>query len=203
MKTIQLNLYELTELEETARKKAIDANRYINVDDQWWEFVYDDFISICGTIGITVDKKDIFFRGFYSQGDGSAFSATINLLELIDHIASQNRKSYAPQLDLNLTVPEIDRRILKLIREGKLDVGPQIIHPNRGYYVKAQINENLPYRFKGHPQIEKQLDLLERSLEQIAETLNSFLYKSVEQEFDYQNTGRSISRNCNLNYILI
>jgi len=99
MKIIQLNLYEFAELEETAKEKAIEADRYINVDYHWWDVIYDDFISICETIGVTVDKKNIFFRGFYSQGDGSGFTADIDLPVLLDGIINQKWKNYAPKLD--------------------------------------------------------------------------------------------------------
>ena len=193
MKTIQLNLYEFAELEEIAKQKAIEAHRYINVDYRWWDFIYDDFISICQTIGITVDKATIFFRGFYSQGDGSGYVAEINLPVLLDSIATQKWKDCAPKLELDLAVPEIDRRVIKLIRESKLDTAPQITHPHRSYYVKAALNENLPYSFHGYPQIEKQLDLLEDGLIKIAETLNRFLYKSLESEYEYQTTDQAVA----------
>jgi len=193
MKTIQLNLYEFAELEETAKEKAIEADRYINVDYSWWDFTYDDFIKICQTIGITVDKKNIFFRGFYSQGDGSGFVAEIDLPVLLDGIVNQKWKEYAPKLELDLALPEIDRRVLKLIQESKLDTAPQITHPHRNYYVKAELNENLPYSLHGYPLIEKQLDILEDWLIKIAETLNRFLYKSLESEYECQTTDQAVA----------
>ena len=193
MKTIKLNLYEFAELEETARQKAIEADRYINVQHQWWEVIYDDFVSICDTIGITVAKKDIFFRGFYSQGDGSGFTAEISLPVLLEGIVNQNWKAYAPKLELDLKVPDIDRRVLTLIQDGKLDTAPQITHPHRAYYVKAELNENLPYSRHGYPQIEKQLDILEDGVIKIAEILNRLLYKSLEAEYEYQTDEQSVA----------
>jgi hypothetical protein len=193
MKTIQLNLYEFAELEEPAKEKAIEADRYINVDDQWWDFAYDDFIGICQTIGITVDKATIFFRGFYSQGDGSGFVAEIDLPVLLDGIVKQKWKDYAAKLELNLAVPEIDRRVVKLIQESKLDTTPQITHPHRAYYVKAELNENLPYSFHGYVQIEKQLDLLEKGVQQIADKLNRHLYKSLQNEYEYQTDEQAVT----------
>jgi hypothetical protein len=193
MKTILLNLYEFAELEEIAKQKAIEAHRYINVDYSWWDFIYDDFISICQTIGITVDKATIFFSGFYSQGDGSGFIAEIGLPVLLDAIVNQSWKEYAPKLELHLTVPEIDRRVIKLIRENKLDTSPQITHPHRGYYVKAELNENLPHSYHGYPLIEKQLDLLEDGLIKIAVILNRYLYKSLQDEYEYQTDEQAVT----------
>jgi hypothetical protein len=186
MKTIQLNLYEFAELEEMAKQKAIEADRYINVEHQWWNVIYDDFISICETIGIIVDREKIFFRGFYSQGDGSGFVAEIDLPALLDGILNRKWKDYAPKLELDLIVPEIDRRVLQMIRENKLDISPQIVHPHSRYYVKAELNENLPYSYHGYPLVEKQLDILEDGLVKIAESLNRYLYKALEAEYEYQ-----------------
>jgi hypothetical protein len=111
----------------------------------------------------------------------------------LNGIVTQRWKEYAPKLELNLAVPEIDRRVLKLIREGKLDATPQITHPHNGYYVKAELNENLPYSFHGYPLIEKQLDLLEDGLIKIAETLNRFLYKSLEAEYEHQTDDQAVT----------
>lgn len=193
MKTIQLNLYEFAELEEKAKEKAVEADRYINVDYRWWDVIYDDFIAICQTIGITVDKATIFFRGFYSQGDGSGFVAEIDLPVLLDAVVNQRWKEYAPKLELDLALPEIDKRVIKLIRDSKLDIAPQITHPHRNYYVKAELNENLPYCFHGYPLIEKQLDLLEDGLIKIAETLNRHLYKSLQNEYEYQTDEQAVT----------
>jgi hypothetical protein len=120
MKTIHVNLYEFAELEALAKEKAIETDRYINVNYPWWDFIYDDFISICQTIGITVKKGSITFDGFYSQGDGSAFKAEIDLPQMMEAVANQNWKSYAPKLELDLALPEIDRRVSSLIKSGKL-----------------------------------------------------------------------------------
>lgn len=42
MKTIQINLYPFAELSEEAKEKALDEHRFINVDNDWWDSVYED-----------------------------------------------------------------------------------------------------------------------------------------------------------------
>ena len=49
--------------------KVLDKHRYINVDTEWWEWVYEDFI----VENEYFDIKKIYFSGFYSQGDGAMF----------------------------------------------------------------------------------------------------------------------------------
>ena len=57
------------------------------LDHYWYEYVFDDFETICGILGIalgtspvhlhngkTRDAPHIYFRGFWSQGDGACFA---------------------------------------------------------------------------------------------------------------------------------
>lgn len=46
MKTIKINLYQYDELSDKAKQKAIENLHDINVDYDWWEFVYDDAENI-------------------------------------------------------------------------------------------------------------------------------------------------------------
>jgi hypothetical protein len=61
--------------------KLIDKYRDINVDvNAWWECVYDDFKEDMAKIGIRVDQ--IYFSGFWSQGDGACFEGCVTNWEL-------------------------------------------------------------------------------------------------------------------------
>lgn len=68
MRTINVDLFSFEELSEEAKTVAIDANRYINVDHAWYEFIYEDFEENC-IFGV----DNIYFSGFWSQGDGAMF----------------------------------------------------------------------------------------------------------------------------------
>lgn len=68
MRTINVNLFSFDELSESAKEKAIESFRDINVDHDWYEFTYEYFKENC-IFG--VDK--IYFSGFWSQGDGAMF----------------------------------------------------------------------------------------------------------------------------------
>lgn len=74
METKTVTIYEFNELDEKTQQKVIDGNRDINVDSNWWEFVYEDARHAASLIGI--DIKDIYFSGFSSQGDGACFVGT-------------------------------------------------------------------------------------------------------------------------------
>lgn len=42
MRTIRIKLYKFAELSEEAKKKALQNLSDINVDHNWWEYIYDD-----------------------------------------------------------------------------------------------------------------------------------------------------------------
>ena len=86
---IETTVYELDELSEAAKEKARSWYREHGLFDEWYEFVFEDFQVICGLLGIDLDTRPvrlfgggtrddpcIFFRGFWSPGDGASFSGT-------------------------------------------------------------------------------------------------------------------------------
>lgn len=194
MKTIQLNLYSFEELDEKAKQKALTAYQDLNVDDEWWNFIYYDFIAICACVGIAVDKDKIYFEGFYSQGDGSSFDAGVDMPALIKSIRTSAWKSYAPKLEFSFPVPGIDRRVLALVETGKVDMDARIISRNRGYGVVVDLGVYRAFEpVKNHDLVYGELDELEKWLNNVAEILNRFLYKSLQQEYEYQTSDEAVA----------
>lgn len=72
MKTVEFKVYKFDELSKEVQDKVINKNRDINVDDDWHEFVTDDWMEeIIPSKGF--NPKQIYFSGFWSQGDGAMF----------------------------------------------------------------------------------------------------------------------------------
>lgn len=55
MRTIETNIYQFSELSETAKAKAIENLYDINVDYNWWQFVYED----AKNIGLKITAFDL------------------------------------------------------------------------------------------------------------------------------------------------
>jgi hypothetical protein len=85
---VETTVYHLHELDESARDKARNWYRETAFYDDWYDCIYEDFETICGILGIhlktrpvrlfgggTRAKPCIYFRGFWSQGDGACFEA--------------------------------------------------------------------------------------------------------------------------------
>lgn len=64
MKTVNLNLYSFNELSDDAKQKAIESLSDINVDFEWWDWVYGD----ASDIGLNITGFDLG-RGAYVNGE--------------------------------------------------------------------------------------------------------------------------------------
>lgn len=67
---------------ESISKELLEKHRTINVDHDWWhDCVKHDFAERMEKQGITVDN--IYYSGFWSQGDGACFEGCINPLRFL------------------------------------------------------------------------------------------------------------------------
>jgi hypothetical protein len=133
MKTITLKLYSFKELDKIGKEKALTTYRDLNLNFDWWDDEYEDFIELCSHLGISVIKDSIKFDGFYSQGDGSAFSANVDIVKLAAAISTEAWKAYAPKQEFEFLPLNIDRRVMALVEKGLLPNEPQIIARYRHY----------------------------------------------------------------------
>ena len=139
MKTITIKLYSFNELDKTGKEKALTTYRDLNVNFDWWDYEFEDFIELCSYMGIAVIKDTITFSGFYSQGDGSGFSAKVDISKLISGIENQAWKDYAPMQEFPFIQDETDNRVLRLLAKDLLPNEPQIISRQRQYGVVADL----------------------------------------------------------------
>ena len=83
---IETTVYTIEELPEAARERARAWYRETCLDHEWYDFVYEDFQTICPILGIALrtspvrlhgggirDKPQVNFTGFWNQGDGASF----------------------------------------------------------------------------------------------------------------------------------
>lgn len=104
---VETTVYRLNELSDAAREKARAWYREGGISYEWYEFVYDDFIRVCKILGVRLKTRAvrlmgggrpepcIWFRGFWSQGDGACFEAFYSYRKN----APSEIRAYAPQDD--------------------------------------------------------------------------------------------------------
>jgi len=84
---IETTVYTIDELSGAAKESARIWYRDQGLHDEWYDFVYEDFETICKILGVTLattpvrlygggtrDKPQIWWTGFWNQGDGASFS---------------------------------------------------------------------------------------------------------------------------------
>lgn len=73
-------LYKFDELNDEQKEKAREKWRVEGLEYDWWECVYELAVEVGAALGIEIDstksRHNIFFSGFYSQGDGASFTGT-------------------------------------------------------------------------------------------------------------------------------
>jgi hypothetical protein len=89
MKTIKLNIYKFAELPGDGKKKAIENLSDINVDFDWWNYMYSD----AKAIGLIITSFDIDRRQITGQMDNTMLKS-IDLIKA-DHGESCNTHKIA------------------------------------------------------------------------------------------------------------
>ena len=72
MRVVETKVFTFAELSNSAKEVALENNRYNNTHFDWYEPVYEGFKYQAEEAGFQVE--DMFFSGFYSQGDGAMFT---------------------------------------------------------------------------------------------------------------------------------
>ncbi len=85
-RTVETVVYTIDELSQRAKQAARCWYRQHGLHDEWYDFVYEDFQTICGILGVTLqtspvplygggtrEKPHLYWAGFSSQGDGASF----------------------------------------------------------------------------------------------------------------------------------
>ena len=84
---IETTVFTIDELSDAAKENARIWYRDQGLHDEWYDFVYEDFETICRILGVTLatspvrlygggtrEKPQIFWTGFWNQGDGASFA---------------------------------------------------------------------------------------------------------------------------------
>lgn len=74
MRIVETKVYTFEELAENSQQIAIDNHRDINTYDGWWEPIFEGITEEAEQAGFHVGN--IYFSGFWSQGDGAMFEYT-------------------------------------------------------------------------------------------------------------------------------
>ena len=189
MTTKTIECYKYSELSDKAKEKARDWYRAATDCDSFWqECVLEDAKSVGELLGIDFakcgKKPVIYYRGFWSQGDGACFEGTWRY----SAGCVKAVKDYAPQ-------DEELHRIAKALRDASRKVF---------YKARAEVDHTGWYYHENSVSISVYSDERDVSLakDDIAEALRDFMcwiYRQLEKEWDYQNSDEHVAEVIEIN----
>jgi hypothetical protein len=180
MKTVTIETYSFDELSDKAKETARDWFREGMEFDP--EFTIDDAKTQFGLCGFDITR--IFYRGFWSQGDGACFEGTWRARD----VNSKALKENCPlDTELHRIANECDRIALEF-QHAYLKVehrGPYY-HENCTDFTLSIVDEN-----------EDEIDTAESSeaesdLIEVSRDAMRWIYRQLEKEYEYRNADEQI-----------
>ena len=158
------------------KDELIEEYRDINVDnDWWWEWVYADFKSEMGNVGVEID--DISFRGFWSQGDHATFSCSMS--------SGVARFMEAHGLHLHYNA------IFKLAEQGGVSISKALrkyseveVESWEHYDACEDEDMNAFYQKQYEEEVEAMYTEFDKDVIKILEGYENDLYRQLEREYE-------------------
>lgn len=193
-KVIETTVYQLNELSDGAREKARAWYRDGGFDYDWYDAVYEDFERIAEILGLRLktrgvrlcgggsrQKPCIWFRGFWSQGDGACFETFYSYQKGAPRRISQ----YAPQ-DTELL--RIADALQSVQRRNFYQLHAEASH--RGHYYHENSMAILVER--DSPTYQDMTDDAEDTVIEALRDLARWLYRQLEREYEYLTSDEAV-----------
>lgn len=173
MKTICKTVFQFNELNETAKQKAIENCREFNVSDEfWYECVYEDAKEIAKLLGIDISR--IYFRGFWSQGDGACFEGYFQY----NKQGAKKAKEYAPQ----------DKELHRIADEYSA------IQKACFYSVYGSVKQRGRYMHENCTEIDMEnAKNKEEDMEEVLRDFMRWIYSNLEAQYEYLTSDEAVS----------
>ncbi len=194
--TVEITLFTFDELSADASTKAREWYRDSALDDDWYQFVYQDFEQICDLVGVTLrtstvrlmgggtrQKPNIFFRGFYSQGDGACFEGTYRYRKG----AVAQVRAYAPH---DTELHNIASRLAEIQRRNFYQLSATALH--RGHYCH-EYSMSIDVD-RASPGSQEPSEDAEDAVKEGLRDLARWLYGRLEREYEHLNSDAVVGQ---------
>lgn len=186
--TVSRELYPYAELSDASKEKAREWLRLCQQhDSRWSESVIDDFVTtVAPCFGFTVGKSRgtrtlpaVYWSGFWSQGDGASFAGTWNWLQV-------SPQKLADNCPADEELAGAMRRLVSLFEgdagESLTDVPHAEVSPSGSY----------SHKFCTRFDCENMTDSQQSEFEDISRDLMQWLYRALENEYEYVNSDEQL-----------
>ena len=191
---IETTVHTIEELSDGAKETVRAWYRETCLDYEWYDFVYEDFQTICDILGIalrtspvrlhgggTRDKPHLCFRGFSFQGDGASFEGAYSYARG----AARGLRAHAPQ----------DTELHRIANEL------QAAQRRNFYQVHASIRQHGRYCHeygmaieveRDSPASQPMTDGAEDTVIEAMRDLARWLYRQLRQEYEHLTSDGAI-----------
>ena len=193
-RTIETTVYTIDELSGAAKENARIWYRDQGLHDEWHDFVYEDFETICRILGVTLattpvrlygggtrDKPQVYFSGFWNQSDGASFAGRYSYARG----AASAIRAHAPQ----------DAELHRIVDEL------QAVQKRNFWQVQASIRQSGRYCHEYSMAIEVERDsptwqpMTEGAEDAVIEALRDlarWLYRQLRSEYEHQTSDEAV-----------
>lgn len=177
MRTQETIIYKYSELSDKAKEKAkdyfienwLEPDEWADLDFHKQELEEKGFCD-----------SEIFYSGFWSQGDGASFTCKGIDLELFMKTYNMNSKT--------------DKMLLQAWNKGWITDIKVIRNDFRYYHEKTMtVDWSIHLREKAPYKIENAMDELEQAILEIAQDEARAIYKNLEENYEYHCSDEYIS----------
>lgn len=194
MRVVETNVFQYDELDDRAKERAREwYSRHVFEDSCDWEFVYEDAVRVAEILGIEIStspvrlmsgksrqKTDIYFTGFWSQGDGACFKGTYRYAKG----ATKKIREYAPQ----------DKELHRIADEL------QAVQRKHFYHLIASMNHRGHYCHSGCMSVDvehnedryRDIGDAEDDIRQLMRDFADWIYERLSDEYDYQTSDEAV-----------
>ena len=183
----ETKVYRLIELSGDAKDKARAWYREGGFDDDWYDAVYEDFQRVAEILGLDLKTRTvrlmgggtrqdpcIWFRGFWSQGDGACFETRYSYRKA----APRRIREYAPQ---DTELHRIADALQAVQRRNFYQLRAEASH--RGHYYHEYCMAISVER--DSPTYQDMTADAEEGVIEVLRDLARWLYRQLEREYDY------------------
>ena len=200
-RTVETVVYELAELSGAARERARAWYRDTCMGHDWHEFVYEDFQTVCGLLGVTLNARpvplmgggtreqpQVFFRGFSSQGDGASFNGSYRYARG----AGSAIRGYAPR---DTELHAIAEALRDVQRRNFYQLAADI--RQRGFYcheytMAVAVERTSP---AGQAMTDDAEDIVTEAMRDLAR----WLYRNLQREYEYLTSDAAVDETVEAN----
>lgn len=187
MTTKTINLFTFNELSDSAKEKARNWWREGSNDDTFWsECVIDEAKEEGRNMGLDIDK--VYFRGFWSQGDGACFEGTWHACDVK---AGETAKDWGD----SPATKEVRRIAAEFEETAKNFPNASFSVKHRGHYSHefcTDFNVSLGEDEDNGSISQEEWSRAESDLIETARDYMRWIYKQLEKEYEYQNSDEVI-----------